>query len=271
MIKFPNCKINLGLSITEKRSDGFHNIESVLYPVNHCEALEVIESTKGQFSFTQSGIKIPGNPENNLLIKTYQILKEAYQLPEVHIHLHKTIPMGAGLGGGSSDAAFMILLLNDLFKLNLTQKAMEEFARQIGSDCAFFISNKPAFAFEKGDHFKPFSIDLRGYYLTIVKPEIHISTPDAYSWVKPMKKEKPLMELINQPIHTWKVSLTNDFEKEICIRYPEIESIKNKLYNSGALYASMSGSGSAVFAISEKELNLPDDFSSHFIWQEKIK
>jgi len=269
MIVFPNCKINLGLSITEKRIDGFHNLETVLFPINLNDVLEIIKSPDGMFSFTQSGLTIPGDSKNNLVIKAYHLLKKEFQLPEVHIHLHKRIPMGAGLGGGSADAACAIKLLNDLFDNKLSNIEMQNFARQLGSDCAFFIQNKPVLAFDKGDIFEPVSLDLSGYHIVILKPIIHISTPDAYSMVKPSIKEKALKDIISLPIKEWKDNLHNDFEEKVFQQFPQIEKIKNKLYELGAVYSAMSGSGAAVFGIFEKEPNLKDDFSDYFIWQGK--
>lgn len=270
MINFPNCKINLGLSITDKRNDGFHNIESVLFPVKLNDVLEIIKSPNGFFSFTQSGIKIPGDPKNNLVIKAYHLLKTEFQLPEVHIHLHKKIPMGAGLGGGSADAAFAIKLLNDLFDLKITNKMMEDFARQLGSDCAFFIKNKAILASGKGDLFAPINVNLSEYNIVIVKPNIHISTPDAYSWVKPIAKERALKDIIGLPVNKWKGNLVNDFEKEVFQHFPQIEAIKNKLYKLGTEYAAMSGSGAAVFGIFKKGIDLKENFSDCYIFQSSI-
>jgi len=269
MITFPNAKINIGLFVTEKRTDGFHNIETILFPVELFDVLEIIKSPDSHFSFSQSGLQISGDPKNNLVVKAYHLLKRECQLSEVHIHLHKKVPMGAGLGGGSANAAFAIKLLNDLFNINLADKKMQDLARQLGSDCAFFIKNQTALAFEKGDVFEPISLDLSGYYFTIIKPNIHISTPEAYSWVKPSKKEYPIKSIINLPINKWKDNLQNDFEEEVFKRFPEIESIKNKLYNLGAEYSCMTGSGSAVFGIFEKEIDLSKNFSDCFIWQGK--
>ena len=270
MLIFPNCKINLGLSVQEKRNDGFHNIETVLFPVKINDVLEIIKSPDGLFSFEQSGIKIPGNPENNLVIKAYHLLRKEFLLPYVHIHLHKNIPMGAGLGGGSADAAFAIRLLNNLFNLKLSVNKMEDIARQLGSDCAFFIQNKPVLASGKGDLFKQIDMDLSDYHIMIVKPNIHINTPEAYSWIKPANKEKPLIDIFNLPINRWKDNLCNDFEKEIFRRFHKIEFIKNKLYDLGAIYSAMSGSGAAVFGIFEKEADFKDEFSDCFIFQSSI-
>ncbi len=250
--------------------DGFHNIETVLFPLNLYDVLEIIESPDGFFSFTKSGLKIPGDQKNNLVVKAYQLLKKEFHLPEVHIHLHKIIPMGAGLGGGSADAAFAIKLINDLFSLNLSENKMHDFASQLGSDCAFFIQNKAVLAFEKGDLFEHVNLHLSGYNIVIVKPNVHISTPQAYSWVKPTLKDNKLKDIISLAVKEWKDHLFNDFEKEVFLRFPQIEKIKAKLYELGAEYSAMSGSGAAVFGIFEKEIDLKENFSDYYIFQSSI-
>lgn len=263
MICFPNAKINLGLSITEKRSDGFHNIETVFYPIGWNEALEVVvldsartdKSSSKEFNLHLSGIPISGNTEDNLLYKAYQIIKKTKTLPHIDVYLHKTLPMGAGLGGGSADAAFFINLLNEQFALQLSETERIDIAKQLGSDCAFFIKNKPVFAVEKGDVFKDIHLDLNQYYIAIIYPNVHSNTKEAYSLVKPHQPKKTILEIIQQPIASWKHELLNDFEGSIFDKYPIVEKTKNDLYDLGALYASMSGSGSAVFGIFEK---LPD-------------
>jgi len=263
MICFPNAKINLGLSITEKRTDGFHNIETVFYPIGWNEALEVVvldsartdKSSSKEFNLHLSGIPISGNTEDNLLYKAYQIIKKTKELPGIDVYLHKTLPMGAGLGGGSADAAFFINLLNEQFALQLSETERIDIAKQLGSDCAFFIKNKPVFAFEKGDVFKDIHLDLSQYYIAVIYPNVHSNTKEAYSLVKPHQPKKTILEIIQQPIASWKNELLNDFEISIFDKYPVVEKTKNDLYDLGALYASMSGSGSAVFGIFEK---LPD-------------
>ncbi len=255
MICFPNAKINLGLNITEKRSDGYHNIETIFYPIGWNDALEVIvnkESHK-EFNLHLSGLAIAGNIEDNLLYKAYQIIKQTKTLPHIDIYLHKTLPMGAGLGGGSADAAFFINLLNEQFQLNFTENERIDIARQLGSDCAFFIKNTPVYATQKGDVFKDIKLDLSHLYIAIVYPNVHSNTKEAYSLVKPQQPTKSLLEIIQQPISTWKTDLINDFEKSIFSLYPIVEKTKNDLYESGALYTCMSGSGSAVFGLFEKE------------------
>jgi 4-diphosphocytidyl-2-C-methyl-D-erythritol kinase len=270
MICFPNCKINLGLSVLNKRPDGFHNIETVLYPVQLFETLEIIKAFDKKFSLQTSGLTIKGNIDNNLCLKAYEILAADFDLPPVKIHIHKNIPIGAGLGGGSADAAFMIKLLNDLFQLFLSSDKMKYYASQLGSDCAFFIDNKAAFAFEKGDLFEQINLNLKNYFIAIVKPNIHINTSKAYSGIKLVKKKKSIKEIIELPVNEWKFNLFNDFEKSIFKTYPEIKNIKAKLYDSGAVYSAMSGSGSAVYGIFENQIDLKDIFQNYFVWQGKL-
>jgi 4-diphosphocytidyl-2-C-methyl-D-erythritol kinase len=255
MICFPNAKINLGLTITEKRHDGFHNIETVFYPVGWNDALEVIvvENAKQEFNLHLSGLTIIGNLEDNLLYKAYQIIKQSKTLPAVDVYLHKTLPMGAGLGGGSADAAFFINLLNDQFGLNFTEPERIDIAKQLGSDCAFFIKNTPVYATQKGDVFTDIQLDLSHLYISIIYPNVHSNTKDAYSLVKPQQATLSLLEIIKQPVSTWKTVLVNDFEKSIFALYPIVEKTKHDLYELGAVYACMSGSGSAVFGLFENE------------------
>lgn len=254
MICFPNAKINLGLNITEKRSDGFHNIETIFYPVNWCEVLEVIESKQNiDFNLQLSGIPISGNIEDNLLYKAYHLIKQQRYLPGIEVYLHKALPMGAGLGGGSADAAFLINLLNEQFSLNLSEEIRVNIAKQLGSDCAFFIKNTPVFATQKGDVFQNIQLDLSSYYIALVYPNVHSNTKEAYSLVKPQQPQKSILEIIRQPIETWKDDLVNDFERSIFTKYPVVEKTKKELYNCGAAYSCMSGSGSAVFGIFKNE------------------
>lgn len=246
---FPNAKINLGLNITEKRTDGFHNLESVFVPVLWNDELEIIESD--QTSFVSSGIEIPGEPNENLCLKAFNLVQSEFKLPPVRIHLKKNIPIGAGLGGGSSDAAFVIKGINEMFELNMNVEQMQNFARKLGSDCAFFIKNEPVFAFGKGDEFAPINIDLSNKYLVLVYPNVHVSTAQAYSGVKPKKPEYSLKDIINMPIKDWRSFMKNDFEQSIFKAFPKLYRLKQDLYSSGALYASMSGSGSTIFGIFE--------------------
>jgi len=250
MIVFPNAKINIGLNITARRPDGYHDLETVFYPVKIKDALEVIEAA--ELSFESSGLEIPGDDNDNLCIKGYHLLKRDFEkLPPVKIHLHKNIPIGAGLGGGSADAAFFIKLMNEKFALGLSVDEMMDYARVLGADCAFFIENKPVFAFEKGDEFEPIKLDLSAYEIVLVMPDAHVSTADAYRGVKPAPVKESLYELIKTPIDDWKRHIKNDFEGHIFRDNPVIRGVKAELYEHGALYASMSGSGASVFGIFE--------------------
>ncbi|EDM35264.1 putative terpenoid biosynthesis-related protein [Pedobacter sp. BAL39] len=254
MLAFANAKINLGLHVTEKRADGYHNLETVFYPVRVYDVIEILDATHTHC--TISGIDIPGDASDNLCMKAYQLLSDDFQLPPQHICLLKNIPIGAGLGGGSADAAFLIRLLNTKFNLGLSDDSMEDYARQLGADCAFFIRNKPAYAVGKGDEFSPLELDLSDYFIVLVKPPSHVSTADAYAGIKPAAPVTSVKDLIHLPLTEWKAVLKNDFEDSVFARYPEIESLKNKLYALGADYAAMSGSGSCVFAIFRQPVSL---------------
>lgn len=248
MISFPNAKINLGLYVLNKRSDGFHSIETCFYPIPWYDVLEIIPSET--VSFSSSGNSIPGNAESNLCLKTVASLQASHNIPSVRIHLHKNIPIGAGLGGGSSDAAFTCSTLNTLFQLNLSLEQQENVVRPLGSDCAFFIQNKAIIAHEKGDVFSDLNcVDLSGYWIYLINPGIHVSTKDAYNGVQPHSNRKSINSILQQPIETWKNELVNDFEISVFKQFPDIETIKNTLYASGAIYAAMSGSGSTVFGL----------------------
>ncbi|MBW8051625.1 MAG: 4-(cytidine 5'-diphospho)-2-C-methyl-D-erythritol kinase [Cytophagales bacterium] len=277
MVVFPNAKINLGLHIISKRDDGFHNIETCFYPVNWTDALEIMPSSKLQLSITGLNIadsKSKKGTDVNLCTKAWQLLKKKYNISPVHIHLHKEIPVGAGLGGGSADAAFTIKTLNDVFNLGLSLKKMEAHASVLGSDCAFFIKNTPMFAREKGDVFEPINIDLKGYYCVLIYPGISISTSKAYSSIIPtcLPSNKPtsgrqeipenrIKKIITSDIYQWKDVLKNDFERPVFAKYPQLAKIKGKLYDYGAIYASMSGSGSCVYGIFDGE---PDTTNYEF-------
>jgi 4-diphosphocytidyl-2-C-methyl-D-erythritol kinase len=243
VIVFPNAKINIGLNIVEQRLDGFHNIESCFYPVPWLDALEVVEAEK--FSFATSGIDVPG--DGNICIKAYDLLKHDFDLPPVSIHLHKNIPIGAGLGGGSADGAFMLKLLNDKFSLALSTKQLQTFASQLGSDCPFFIDNKPCFVEGTGDIFSPINIDLQGLYIVIIYPQIHINTISAYKNITPSGSAADLKNILEtNPTKDWPRQVTNDFEKNTD---GIVQQLKDHLYARGALYASMTGSGSAVYGL----------------------
>ena len=248
MITFPNAKINLGLNITERRPDGYHNLETVFYPIPLCDALEITDANKT--SLTISGLNIEGDIEKNLVVKAYRLLEEDFKLPTIEINLLKKIPCGAGLGGGSSDAAFTIKILNEKYNLNITEKQQKEYASKLGADCAFFISNKPSYATGIGNILKDINLSLSNYYIYLIKPNIHISTAEAYSSIIPQKNEVSLQDIIlKTPIEEWKNYIFNDFEKSIFKQHQEIKELKETLYKQGALYASMSGSGSSVFGI----------------------
>ncbi len=268
MLSFPNCKINLGLHVTEKRADGFHSIETILIPADWQDILEIVpeEKESSDIDIKCTGIRLFGTKEKNLCLRAYKLLAQHYNLPLVKMHLHKIIPVGAGLGGGSSDAAHTIMILNKIFKLNISEKDQENFASQLGSDCSFFIRNKPVLATGKGEIFEPVKIKLKNIFCVIVKPRIHISTSEAYSWIKPAKRSTSLKDLIQQPISDWKNSIENDFEKVVFVKYPTIKNIKTRLYKLGAVYASMSGSGSAVYALFNEEKHLNTYFRSSTVW-----
>jgi len=254
MLVFPNCKINLGLQILGKRDDGFHNLETVFYPVPFKDALELIPNTNTETEFTGTGLVIDGKAEDNLCVKAYHLLKKDFpQLPAVKIHLHKAIPMGAGLGGGSADAAFMLKLLNERFQLNLSTAQLINYALQLGSDAPFFIINKPCFASGRGEVLEEIAVDLSMYKIVLINPGIHINTGLAFSQLLqgsggPEPSDR-LKEIIHQPIETWKDHLKNDFENPVFEAHPEIQMIKDTLYGQGAIYTAMSGSGSTVYGI----------------------
>lgn len=254
MIMFPNAKINIGLNVLKKRVDGYHDLETIFYPIGLTDALEVVESETLQF--TSSGFKIPGNSMDNLCIKAYHLLSKDFKLPQVHIHLHKHIPIGAGLGGGSSDASFFIKLMNDKFDLGIELSRMEEYASQLGSDCPFFIQNRPVIAHGRGDQMQAIDLDLKNYFVVLIMPPIQVSTAEAYAGVIPSAVSNSLLDLIKLPVDDWKSAIKNDFERSVFNQYPVIAEIKSKLYDAGALYASMSGSGSSVFGIFRKKNQL---------------
>lgn len=270
MLTFPNAKINIGLNIIEKRADGFHNIESVFYPVDWCDVLEIIPSQAKEAKFQSTGLKIPGNESSNLCLKAWQLLTSRITQAPL-IHLHKVIPMGAGLGGGSADGAFMLKMLNEVYDLKLSIDELKDFARQLGSDCAFFIENRPIFCYDKGDQFEDFSLDLKGKFIILVNPDIHISTAEAYSGVSPKKPKILLKEALKRPISEWKEIIKNDFEEKLLLKYPTIAEVKTSLYKSGAVYASMTGSGSTLYGIFEKQIDLKNEFPNFTMWQGFLK
>ncbi|NME87851.1 4-(cytidine 5'-diphospho)-2-C-methyl-D-erythritol kinase [Bacteroides eggerthii] len=274
MLTFPNGKINLGLNITEKRPDGYHNLETVFYPIPIEDALEInlLHEGSRKYCLHQAGIEIAGEAENNLVVKAYKLLDELFDLPPVDIHLFKHIPSGAGLGGGSADAAFMLKLLNEKFNLALSIESMEDYASRLGADCAFFIRNAPTYAEGIGNVFSPVSLSLKGYQLWLVKPDIFVSTRDAFSQIKPHRPERPLKETIQLPVEEWRNCMVNDFEESVFPQFPAIREIKEEMYRQGAVYASMSGSGSSVYGISKPNASLPDiDFGKEaFVYKGKL-
>jgi len=271
MVSFPNAKINIGLNITEKRPDGYHNIETIFYPIGLCDKLS-FEIAKGdETSLSISGIKIDGDPNDNLIIRAYNLLKNNYYLPSLNIFLEKNIPFGAGLGGGSADAAFMLKMLNEEFNLNLTPIDLEKFAAELGADCPFFVLNKPVFASGIGNIFSNINISIKGYYIVLIKPNVYVSTSNAYSGVKVQKSAFSLLNLSEKSISEWKDIVVNDFEKSVFLKFPAIAAIKETLYQQGALYASMSGSGSSVYGIFDKKVDVSTLFQDSFVWADFLQ
>lgn len=269
MLSFPNAKINIGLSVIERRPDAFHNIETIYYPVALSDILEIIplkENHLSKVKFHSTGMPIPGDINNNLCIKAYQLLDNDFDLPPVKIVLHKLIPMGAGLGGGSSDAASALMTLNNLFDLHIDVSVLQAYASKIGSDCSFFINNKPALGTGKGDILEPITVILKGYYLVLVKPSTFVGTAEAYAGITPAKPMASLKDKIQRPVAAWKECITNDFEQSIFKKYPDIGGIKEQLYNLGATYAALTGSGAAVYGIFNEEVNLRESFPGQFYW-----
>ncbi|MEQ8925468.1 MAG: 4-(cytidine 5'-diphospho)-2-C-methyl-D-erythritol kinase [Fulvivirga sp.] len=250
MVVFPNAKINLGLNITSKREDGYHTIESCFYPVELSDILEIIPSKKLAFSY--SGITIPGDAKSNLCLKAYHLLKADFDIDPVQIHLHKIIPIGAGLGGGSSDASFTLKVLNEIFELAISDDKLEQYASKLGSDCPFFVRNKPVLAAGTGTEFSDISIDLTDYEIKLEYPDIHIGTAEAYAGVTPKTPNQRIEDIIKKPIKDWKNQLHNDFEDSIFPNHPAIKALKDSFYLQGAIYSSMTGSGSAVYGIFSK-------------------
>lgn len=273
MIAFPNAKINIGLQILDKRADGFHNLETIFYPIQLKDIVEVIENKLDDTSikFTQTGNTIEGKPEQNLCIKAYHLLKKDFpNLPNIQLHLHKNIPSGAGLGGGSADAAVTLSLLNNYFQLGLPNDSLSQYALTLGSDCPFFIKNLPTLAKGRGEILDDIDLDLSNYNLLLVKPNVHISTADAFNQIIPRSTNRfSLKDISTSSILDWKNLIENDFETTIFPRFPEIKEVKFQLYKMGALYASMSGTGSCLFGIFEThtvpELNFPADYFCHWV------
>ncbi len=256
MVVFPNCKINLGLNIIAKRPDRFHNLETIFYPIAINDVLEIVQQQNEttDVEFTATGLQIDGDTSNNLCIKAYHLLKTDFpELPAIKMYLHKNIPMGAGLGGGSADGAFTLKLLNEKFELALSNDQLINYALQLGSDCPFFILNEPCFAEGRGEKLQPQHLDLSLYQFIIINPGIHVNTGWAFSQIQPKQPEKSVQSIIQQPIESWKEELINDFEEPVFKAHPGIKAIKENLYSQGAIYASMTGSGSTVFGIFNKD------------------
>jgi len=269
MVSFPPCKINIGLYVVDKRSDGYHNLVTCFYPVPWTDVLEVVRSEK--LSFSNSGSIIPGDKNDNLCLKAYALLKKDFDLPPVKIHLHKIIPTGAGLGGGSSDAAHTLRLLNTIFHLRISDEKLFQYAAVLGSDCAFFIQDKPALAQGRGEILSDISLSLSGKHIVIINPAIHVSTAQAFANITPRSIDINLVDVLtNQKVGAWKSQVKNDFEASVFNHYPELDEIKAKLYNAGALYACMSGSGSSLFGIFEEPTNLQNKFFGYTLWSGQL-
>ena len=267
MITFPIAKINLGLNVVEKRLDGYHNLQTVFYPVPIMDALEIAPMSEGFPSDVDCDLKvtnihIEGDEQRNLVVRAYQLLKKDFpSLPRIHTHLWKGIPTQAGMGGGSSDCAYMIRLLNETFDLQLTNEQMQQYAAQLGADCAFFIESVPCYAEGIGEQLEPISLDLSGWYIGVVRPDIPVPTKEAFSRIHPHYPSLNCREVVMQPVETWRDNLINDFEESVFALHPEIGAVKEQLYIMGATYAAMSGSGSALFGLFKEE---PDGLRQAF-------
>lgn len=272
MILFPNAKINLGLNILRKREDGYHELETVFYPIGLKDGLEFIENKGNLVIFSSSGLSLNIDPEENIVVKAYRLLAADFPLPGLDIHLHKVIPFGAGLGGGSSDAAFLLKGLNDYFELGLFVSQLKKYALKLGADCSFFLENKPAFACGIGEQLQTINFSLKGYYLVLVKPPFGVGTKAAYAAIKPDIPKHSLPELIKQSPDQWQTRIVNDFEASVFPLFPAIAQIKTKLLELGAVYAAMSGSGSSVYGLfkTEPQLSVTDFPADSFIWKDWI-
>lgn len=274
MIAFSNIKINLGLYVINKRDDGYHNIETIFYPIPNYDTLElIIDSNKpnNSVTFQLYGLKIDGPESDNLILKVYYLLAKDFELPAASFYLIKNIPMGAGIGGGSSNAAYALKLLNNVLKLNLNIAQLKNYAAMLGSDCTFFIENKPSYAFGRGELLEPIDISLKGYFFVLVKPNVHVSTSQAFSNVQVRgEQEESLKILIKNPIEKWRGLIENDFEKSVFMNHTIIRTIKESLYENDAIYASMSGSGASVYGIFDKEVDLKLFFKEHYYFSCKL-
>ena len=270
MITFPLAKINLGLNVVERRPDGYHNLQTVFMPVPLTDALEVYEMdaafpSEVDCDLKVTNIAVEGDEQRNLVVRAYNMLKSEFpDMPRVHAHLRKDIPTQAGMGGGSSDCAAMLLLLNRMFSLGLTQQQLIDRAARLGADCPIFILNRPAYAEGIGEKLTPIELSLQDYYLAIVRPNIPVPTKEAFSRITPHMPAKNCLDIVRQPIDTWRHELVNDFEESVFALHPEIGAVKQRLYDLGAVYAAMSGSGSALFGIFKKEPALEGEFQGMY-------
>ncbi|MBR4920599.1 MAG: 4-(cytidine 5'-diphospho)-2-C-methyl-D-erythritol kinase [Prevotella sp.] len=270
MITFPHAKVNLGLNVVERRADGYHNLQTVFYPVSIKDALEVTPMddtfpSEVDCDIKVTNINIEGDEQKNLVVRAYNLLKKDFpSLPRLHAHLYKGIPTQAGMGGGSSDASAMLVLLNKSFGLGLSEQQLIQYAAQLGADCAFFIMNRPAYAEGIGNQLTPINLSLKGYHMAVVRPDIPVSTKQAYARITPQMPRKCCKDIVMQPVDTWKDELVNDFEQGIFAIHPELEVIKQKIYEEGAVYAAMSGSGSALFGLFKETRNLAAVFPDMF-------
>lgn len=276
MISFPQAKINLGLNIVERRPDGYHNLETVFYPVPLCDALELQPMSPyfpscGDCDIKVTGISVEGNEQNNLVVKAYNMLKAEFpSIDRMHAHLHKAIPTQAGMGGGSSDCASMLMMLNEMCRLGLSREQLTERAARLGADCPFFIVGRPAYAEGIGERLTPVDLDLSGWWLAVVRPPIPIPTKEAFALVTPAKPEKNCCDIVGLPVENWRELLVNDFERSVFTQHPEIAALKQRLYDMGAVYSAMSGSGSAVFALFRQQVALESVFQGMFAKMVKL-
>lgn len=274
MIGYPNAKINLGLQILNKRSDGFHNLESVFIPLKLADILEVIPNyaeDENKSTLYQSGIKLDASPEQNMVMKAYNLLESDFELPSVQIALHKIVPFGSGLGGGSSDAASIVLMLDRLFNLDLSIEKKKYYLEILGSDCPFFLSNSVSFVSGRGEKYEPILLDMKGVYLVIIVPNVKINTGEAFRLINPANSEYSLREKLKNPMEEWKTNIFNDFEKVLFPKYPILQEIKGKLYELGAKYVSLSGSGSSIYGFFNTEFNPQEHFPGLFTWTERFE
>ncbi|MCX6220978.1 MAG: 4-(cytidine 5'-diphospho)-2-C-methyl-D-erythritol kinase [Bacteroidia bacterium] len=272
MVLFPNAKINIGLNILRKRDDGYHDIETLFYPIGLKDALEYVENGGNGVNFAGSGLNLDIDPEQNIVVKAYRLLQEESILPGLDIHLHKVIPFGAGLGGGSSDAAFFLRSLNDHFELNIPVEKIKSLAGRLGADCSFFLENMAAYAIGTGMNLELLDFSLKGHYLVLIKPPFGVDTKTAYAGVVPSEYPFDFKVVIAEPIQKWEGRIKNDFETKLFVKFPELAHLKSRFSDLGAVYASLSGSGSSVYGIFDKKPVInPDDFPPcSFIWQEEL-